>query len=463
MPATALDSTILRDVFTTAAMRAVFSDEHRLQLTLDIEAALARVQARLGVIPAEAAAEIARHCTADALDLEMLARDTERIGAPVQPVVAQLTALCRDGLGQWTHYGATTQDVMDTASVLQMREAFVLIDADLAAIADALAALAHAHRDTVMAARSQLQHAIPTTFGFKMAGVLAAVLRDRARLTQLMPRVNVGQFGGAVGTLASLGDKGPAVHDALMAELGLGTPEIAWHTARDRIAEAGGFLALVAGTCGKLARDVTLLMQTEVAEATEAAAPGRGSSSTMPQKRNPVSSVMISAAVPVVRQLAGSLYEAMVEDHERASGAWQTEWIVVPEIFCLAAGVLAHTRALAAGLSVDPARMRENLAITKGLVTAEAVAMGLAPTLGRAHAHHLVAEISREVLKTGRPLAELLAGNAEVTRHLDRAAIERLCDPAHYTGAAGEMVDRVLALHAASAPADRQARQQQLR
>jgi 3-carboxy-cis,cis-muconate cycloisomerase len=451
MPATALDSLILRDVFTTAAMRAIFSDEHRLQLYLDIEAALARVQARLGVIPAEAAAEIARHCTIDALDLEQLARDTERIGAPVQPVVAQLTALCRDDLGQWTHYGATTQDVMDTASVLQMRAAFALIDADLAAIADALAALARAHRDTVMAARSQLQHAIPTTFGFKMAGVLAAVLRDRTRLAQLTPRVTVGQLGGAVGTLASLGDKGPAVHDALMAELGLGTPEIAWHTARDRIAEAGGFLALVAGTCGKLARDVTLLMQTEVAEAAEAAAPGRGSSSTMPQKRNPVSSVMIQAAVPVVRQLAATLYEAMVEDHERASGAWQTEWIVVPDIFCLTAGVLAHTRALATGLSVDPTRMRENLGLTNGLVTAEAVAMGLAPTLGRAHAHHLVAEISREVLKTGRPLAELLAENAEVTRHLDRAAIERLCDPAHYTGAAGEMVDRVLALHAASA------------
>ncbi|RAI45279.1 3-carboxy-cis,cis-muconate cycloisomerase [Rhodoplanes roseus] len=445
MPATALDSIILRDVFSTAAMRTVFSDEHRLQLYLDIEAALARVEARLGVIPADAAAEIARHCAVDALDLDRLKRDSERIGAPVQPVVAQLTALCRDDLGQWCHFGATTQDIMDTATVLQMRAALALIDQDLTAIAEALADLAGTHRDTVMAARSQLQHAIPTTFGFKMAGVLAAVLRDRERLAQLSPRVLVGQFGGAVGTLASLGPKGPAVHTALMAKLGLGTPEIAWHTARDRIAETGGFLALVTGTCGKLARDVTLLMQTEVAEVAEAAAPGRGSSSTMPQKRNPVSSVMIQAAVPVVRQLASVLYEAMVEDHERASGAWQSEWIVVPEIFCLAAGVLAHTRALVSGLSVDPARMRRNVDITNGLVTAEAVAMGLAAKIGRGNAHHLMAELSRQVLESGRPLSDVLKTNAEVTKHLDEDAIDRLCDPANYTGAAGETVDRVLA------------------
>ncbi|MFL9827489.1 3-carboxy-cis,cis-muconate cycloisomerase [Rhodoplanes sp. SY1] len=448
MPATALDSMVLRDVFATPAMRRVFSDEHRLTLYLAIEAALARVEARLGVIPTEAAAEIERHCALDEVDLDKLKRDTERIGAPVQPVVAQLTALCRDGLGQWCHYGATTQDIMDTATVLQMREAFALIDADLAAIAEALAELARLHRDTVMAARSQLQHAIPTTFGFKMAGVLAAMLRDRERLSQLLPRILVGQLGGAVGTLASLGDKGPTVHAALMAELGLGAPEIAWHTARDRIAEAGGYLALVTGTCGKLARDVTLLMQTEVAEAAEAAAPGRGSSSTMPQKRNPVSSVMIQAAVPVVRQLAATLYEAMVEDHERASGAWQTEWIVVPEIFCLSAGILAHTRGVVSGLTVDAARMRANLAITNGLVTAEAVQMGLAAALGRGNAHHLVAELSRAALASGRPLADLLKENATVTRHLDPDAIDRLCDPANYTGAAGAAVDQVLALFA---------------
>ncbi|CAL8979026.1 3-carboxy-cis,cis-muconate cycloisomerase [Rhodoplanes serenus] len=452
MPASALDSMILRDVVATAPMRHLFSDEHRLRLYLDIEAALARVQARLGVIPPAAADEIARHAALDEFDLDRLKRDTERIGAPVQPVVAQLGALCRDDLGQWVHYGATTQDIMDTATALQMRDAFALIDADLVAIAEALADLARTHRDTPMAARSQLQHAVPTTFGFKMAGVLAAVLRDRERLAALAPRVLVGQLGGAVGTLASLGDEGPAVHEALMAELGLGVPEIAWHTARDRIAETGGFLALVAGTCGKLARDVTLLMQTEVAEASEAAAPGRGSSSTMPQKRNPVSSVLVLAAVPVVRQLAAVLAEAMIADHERTSGAWQSEWIVVPEIFCLAAGVLAHTRALTAGLTVDPARMRANLDITGGLINAEAVAMGLAPTLGRAEAHHLVATLSRAASARGRPLAELLMADETVTAQLDRDTVERLCDPAAYTGAAGVMVDRVLALHAAAPP-----------
>jgi 3-carboxy-cis,cis-muconate cycloisomerase len=296
-----------------------------------------------------------------------------------------------------------------------------------------------------MAGRSYLQQAIPTTFGHKIAGLLAAFLRHRQRLDEIKPRLLVGQFGGAVGTLASLGDRGLAVQAALMQELGLGVPDMSWHSARDRIAEIGAFLGLLTGTCAKLALDVKLLMQTEVEEASEPAEPGRGSSSTMPQKRNPVASALIGAAVPLVRRHAGALLEALVEDHERASGAWQMEWIAVPEIFCLSAGVLAHTRVLAEGLRVDPARMRANLDITRGLVMAEAVAMALARKLGRHRAHRLVAEISRQVAATGRPLADLLAENTEIARCLDRAAIAQVTEPANYLGAAGDMIDRVLA------------------
>ncbi|MEZ5890445.1 MAG: 3-carboxy-cis,cis-muconate cycloisomerase [Xanthobacteraceae bacterium] len=447
MPASAIDSTIFRAMFASEPMRQVFSDGNRIQKYLDFEAALARAEARLGVIPPDAAEEIGRHCDLGQFDLVALAADTAAIGVPVPPVVNQLVRLCRDGLGEWCHFGATTQDVMDTATILQIREALALIEADMAAIAEGLAGLARAHRDTVMAGRSYLQQAIPTTFGHKIAGLLAAFIRHRQRLAEIKPRLLVGQFGGAVGTLASLGDRGLAVQAVLMQELGLGVPDIAWHSARDRIAEIGAFLGMLTATCAKLAFDVKLLMQTEVEEASEPSAPGRGSSSTMPQKRNPVASALIGAAAPLVRQHVGALLEAIVEDHERASGAWQIEWIAVPEIFCLSAGVLAHTRLLAQGLSVSPERMRANLDITRGLVTAEAVAMALADKLGRHHAHHLIADISRQVAATGRPLADLLAENSEVARCLDGAAIARLTDPANYVGAAGDMIDRVLTLY----------------
>lgn len=445
MPATAIDSTILHAMFATAAMRRIFSDENRVQKYLDVEAALARAEARLGIIPQAAAEEIGRHCQVEQFDLAALAQETVAIGAPVQPVVNQLVKLCAGGHGEWCHFGATTQDITDTATVLQIGEALALVEADLAAITDGLAALARAHRDTVMAGRSYLQQAIPITFGHKIAVMLAAFQRHRARLAEIRPRLLVGNFGGAVGTLASLGEQGLAVEAALMAELGLGVPDIPWHSARDRFAEVGAFIGLVTGTCAKLALDVKLLMQTEVEEAAEPAQPGRGSSSTMPQKRNPVAAALIGAAVPLIRQQVAALFEAMVVDHERASGAWQIEWIAIPEIFCLASGILAHTRHLATGLTVDAAAMRANLDVTRGLVMAEAVVMGLAATLGRQHAHHLVTAICRKVVETGRPLADLLAENAEIAEHLDRAALARLTDPASYTGAAGAMVDRVLA------------------
>ena len=445
MPSSLIDSAVFRDIFSTEAMRKVFSDENRVQKYLDFEAALARAQGRLGVIPKEAAEEICRHCDAAEIDFAKLKTQTERIGYPVLPVVQQLVAACRDGLGEWCHWGATTQDITDTATVLQVREALALVETELAGIADALAALAQKHRDTPMAGRSNLQQAVPITFGYKMATVLAAFDRHRQRLAELRPRVLVGEFGGAAGTLSSLGGRGLEVQAELMKELKLGQPAIAWHTVRDTIAELGCFLALVTGSCGKIAFDIKLLMQTEVEEVYEPFHQGRGSSSTMPQKRNPISSVYITALTSVVRQQAAALLDAMVEDHERATGPWEIEWIVLPEIFCLAAGALAQTRFVLTGLQVDENKMRRNLDLTKGLIVSEAVMMGLGPYLGRQYAHDLVYDICRQVVATGRPLAELLAENKEITKHLDRAALAKLCDPANYLGEAGAMVDRVLA------------------
>ena len=444
MPSTILDSAVFRDIFTTPAMRHVWSDENRVQKYLDFEAALARAQARLGIIPKNAAAEIVRHCEAKQIDMVKLKEATEKIGYPVLPVVQQLVALCKDGLGEWSHWGATTQDITDTATIMQIREALDLIENEIDGIRDALATLAKKYRDTPMAGRSNLQQAVPITFGYKMATLLDAYERHKQRLDELRPRVLVGEFGGAAGTLSSLGKDGLKVQTELMKELKLGQPDISWHTVRDRIAEVGCFLGLVTGTCGKIAFDVKLLMQTEVEEVYEPFHQGRGSSSTMPQKRNPISSVYITAQTAMVKQLAAALLEAMVEDHERATGPWEIEWIALPEIFMLSAGALAQTRFVVEGLQVNEKRMRDNIGITKGLLMSEAVMMGLGAAIGRNRAHDVVYDICREVVKTGRPLVDLLAENKEISKHASRKQLEKMVDPTNYLGVAGEMVDRVL-------------------
>ncbi|MCX7384065.1 MAG: adenylosuccinate lyase family protein, partial [Alphaproteobacteria bacterium] len=377
--------------------------------------------------------------------MDLLKSQTERIGYPILPVVQQLVAKCRDGLGEWCHWGATTQDITDTATVMAIRDALVLVEDDIRAIAGSLAGLAAKYRDTPMAGRSNLQQATPITFGYKCAVLLAGFQRHLERLRELRPRALVGEFGGATGTLASLGADGLKVQFALMEELGLGQPEIAWHTMRDRIAEVGCFLGLVTGTCGKISMDVKLLMQTEVEEVFEPFHVGRGSSSTMPQKRNPISSNYIHACVAMVRQNVAALLDAMVEDHERSTGPWEIEWIAVPEIFLLSAGALAQTRFLVGGLQVDPVRMRANLDLTKGLTQSEAVMMGLGPYLGRQLAHDLVYDICREVVAGRGSFLDLLANHPQISPHIGRAALAEFLDPANYTGLSGEMVDRVLA------------------
>ena len=451
MTATALDSAIFRDIFTTPAMREVFSDERRTAYYLEIEVALARAQSRLGIIPEKAAHEIERQCRIENIDLARLKQQTERIGYPILGVVQQIIGLCADGLGEWCHWGATTQDITDTAAIMQIRAALELVEKDMEAIAAALADLSRRYRDTPMAGRSNLQQAVPLTFGFKTAALLGAMQRHRERLAQLRPRVLVGEFGGAVGTLASLGADGLKVQAAMMEELGLGQPDIAWHTVRDRIGEVACFLGLLTGTLGKISMDVKLLMQTEVAEVYEPFHEARGSSSTMPQKRNPISCLYIHSTVALVRQHVAALLEAAVADHERSTGPWEIEWISLPEIFLLASGALAQTKLLVCGLEVDADRMRANLDLTRGMIVSEAVMMGLGPHLGRQRAHDLVYDICRKVSATGVPLVELLAQNADISRHLTRAELDKMCDPAAYLGLAGEMVDKVLAREPRSA------------
>jgi 3-carboxy-cis,cis-muconate cycloisomerase len=446
MTATAIDSAVFRDIFSTEAMRRVFSDENRIQKYLDFEAGGGRAPPPRRHNTQNACDEIVKHCRVEEIDIAKVKTQTERIGYPVLPVVQQLVGLCRDGLGEWCHWGATTQDITDSATVMQIREGLALIEQEIDGISDALAGLARKYRDTPMAGRSNLQQAVPITFGYKMATVLAAFERHKQRLAELEARVFVFEFGGAAGTLSSLGKDGLKVQAELAKELGLAQPEIAWHTVRDRIAEVGCFLGLVTGICGKIALDVKLMMQTEVEEVYEPFHEGRGSSSTMPQKRNPISSVYITALTSVVRQHVAALLDAMVEDHERATGPWEIEWIVLPEIFALSAGALAQTRFLLSGLQVDEKKMRANLDITRGLIVSEAVMMGLGPHLGRQYAHDLVYDICRKVIATGRPLLDLLAEDKEIAKHMNRVELAKLVDPANYLGVAGEMVDRVLAM-----------------
>ncbi len=449
MPATVFDSSIFRDAFGSEGMRAVFSDEALVARYVEVEVALAKVQGALGLIPADAAAAIAKGADASKIDLGKLKTETDLVGYPIVGVVHQMQKQCGDA-GRYLHWGATTQDIMDMATVLQVRAALDLVEADLRQIAIDLAKLADTHRGTVMAGRTHLQHALPTTFGLKAAVWLSMIDRHRQRLEQLRPRVLMGQFGGAAGTLASLKDKGLAVHDGLMTELKLETPCVPWHVARDGLAEAVAFLGLVTGTLGKIALDVMLLMQTEVGEAFEPFMPGRGSSSTMPQKRNPISAELIVAAARSVRQDVGLMLDSLAgADHERATGPWHLEWIALPRAFIATGGALHQAKFLAGGLIVDGARMRRNLDMTGGLIVAEAVMMALAEKIGRGPAHDCVYSACRKALEGGTMLLDELRREPKVTAVLDDAALQKLVDPAQYLGTADAMIDRVLAAHRA--------------
>src|SRR6266550_6421827 len=409
-----LSSTLFGDMFGTAAMRAAFGELGFLARCAEVEAALARAQARAGIVPSEAAAAISKAAAAvieqpGSLDLARLKRETETVGYPILPLVRQLSERAGEA-GRYVHWGATTQDIMDTAAVLQIRAGLALIEEDMTAARGHLAQLARRYRDTPMAGRTHLQHALPVTFGYKAAVWLYALDRHADRLRELRPRVLLVQFGGAAGTLASLGagEESLATRAELAQELALGDPPISWHVVRDGIAETVQVLALLLGSLGKIAFDVMLMSATEFGEAAEPFVQGRGSSSTMPQKRNPISCELILAAAKVLRQQAGLVLDAMVADFERATGPWHAEWVALPEAFGYAAGALHQARFMLGGLIVDPGRMAKNLAMTHGLIVAEAVMMGLAPLTGRNEAHDLVYDACRLAIETDRPLLDVL-------------------------------------------------------
>ncbi|TKC92571.1 adenylosuccinate lyase family protein [Trinickia terrae] len=445
LSSTVVDSILFRDAFGTAKMRALFSDHALVQRYIDVEVALAKAEARVGVIPADAAEVIARESKIERIDFDHMREETDIVGYPILPLVHQLVGMCGDA-GRYVHWGATTQDIMDTAVSLQVRDALDSIDGDIRELRAILAALAEKHRNTPMAGRTHLQQALPVTFGYKAAVWLAMFDRHQQRLGELRPRVAVVEFAGAAGTLASLGSDGFAVQQALAEELKLGVPATTWHVARDGFAEAVNFLALVTGSLGKIAVDIMIMASNEFAEVYEPFVKGRGASSTMPQKRNPISSELMLAAAKAVRQHAGLMVDAMIQDFERATGPWHAEWIAIPESFILTSGALHQAKFALGGLIVDAERMKHNLGISRGLIVAEAAMMQLAPFTGRQQAHDIVYDACRAANETGGSLADALAALPAVTRHFDRDAIERMTDPANYLGLAPQMVDRAVAL-----------------
>ncbi len=439
---------LFEPIFVPDEIREALGGRAWLQAMLDAEAALAVAQARAGLIPTEAAQAIAGCCTADRFDPEEIGRKGRAAGNPVVPLVEALTAaVSGEASGEaarHVHKGATSQDIVDTAAMLVARRALGLILTDFDRIAAACARLADAHRTTVMAGRTLLQQALPTTFGLKAAGWLVAVLEARRRLLTLRESGLAAQLGGAAGTLASLGPEGTRVLKEFARELDLAEPVVPWHTDRSRIAQIGGALSLLAGALGKISLDIILMAQTEVGEISEPAGAGRGGSSTLPHKRNPILSVTAAASVRRVQDLAHTLQSAMVQEHERAAGAWHSEWEALSDALALTGGAAAAVREATEGLEVHPEKMRENLDATEGLLLTERLTTMVTEHFGRLKAHDLVEAASRRTFETGRSLREELLAEPVLKEVLSAEDIDAALDPAGYLGSAEAFVDRAL-------------------
>ena len=437
-------------LFVPDELRQAVSGRAWLEAMLAAEGALARAGARAGAIPAAAAEAISAACVPDGLDWEQLLLEGRAGGAPVEPLVRALVARVGDENGRFVHLGATTQDVMDTAAMLVARQALGLVLAELDRVTEASAVLARAHRATPMAGRTLLQQAVPTTFGFKAAGWLVAVLDARARLIRLRDEGLAAQLGGAVGTLAALGERGPEIASFFAAELDLAEPTLAWHTNRVRVAELGAALDIAAGVLAKIALDVLLLAQTEVAEVREGGE--GGSSSAMPQKRNAVGAMRTRAAAELAHAHASVLTGALVQEHERAAGAWQAEWEALSGVLQYGGGAAAALAGSLAGLEVDEGRMRANLDLTGGQIAAERIAVVLTERLGRTAARALVRSAALAASESGRSLAGELA---ELETGLSAEEIRDALEPTTYLGSASVYVDRALARHAAEPAGER--------
>jgi 3-carboxy-cis,cis-muconate cycloisomerase len=438
---------LLDDLFRSEQLERVFSDNEYLQSLLHFEAALARAEFLAGVISESASRAISAKCQANLFDQKAIIAGAALSGNLAIPVVKQLTELIAKEdkeAAQFVHWGATSQDAIDTATILQLRRAFELIDRDLCSLIEVLVALTETHRRTLVVARTWMQQALPTTFGFIVAGWLDAILRDRVRLHELRTHVLVLQFGGAVGTLAALGHLGPAVAEALAEDLHLSLPALPWHSHRDRFAEVATTLGLCCGTLAKIARDISLHSQTEIGELSEPIAAGRGGSSTMPHKHNPLACAVVLAAGQRVPGLVSIMLSSMDQEYQRSLGTWQAEWETLPEIVRLTGGALHHLVLMLSGIEVHTDRMRQNLDATDGLIYAEAVTFALAKHLGRSAAHRFVETACDKAMKENRQLKEVLRGESTLNTYLRPAELDSFFDANNYLGSSELFIERIL-------------------
>ncbi|GCE03108.1 3-carboxy-cis,cis-muconate cycloisomerase [Dictyobacter aurantiacus] len=431
-------------LFSTPEMVAAFSSTAHVQGMLAFEAALARSEARAGIIPAEAAVIIASHCQVEAFDIETLYREAATAGTPAIPLVRMLTAHVAGEAQKYAHWGATSQDAIDTAMMLQMRQGLYLLERALLDICAACAQLAERHRHTVMVGRTLLQAALPVTFGLKAARWLDAVQRQLRSLRALRVEALAVQLGGAAGTLAALGEQGLQVVAFLAEELELPAPDLPWHTERDRVARIATTLGIIAGTMAKIAQDLVLLSQGEVGEVSEGRTAGKGGSSAMPQKHNSVDSIAALASARRALSEVPALLAAMSQEHERAAGGWQTEWSALPALFRYTAGAVAHVGAALNGLQVDATRMKENVASTGGLIMAESLTMALAPHVGRPEAQRIVNTTCERAVSSGISLRQAALAELQIHTVLSADAIEHALDPSAYLGSTEALIDRSL-------------------
>jgi 3-carboxy-cis,cis-muconate cycloisomerase len=430
------------------SLRAVFSDERQLQTMLDFEAALARAEARVGMIPKVDAENIGTFCHGALFDQQILSASSAISGNVAIPVIQQLTDLVRigaPGSEAYVHWGATSQDVIDTGLVLQLRDMMCITEETLHNVCGILASLCRRYVNTPMAGRTWLQHAVPITFGLKVAASLDAMLRHQERLAELKHRVLVLQFGGAAGTLASLGTRGKEVASALAEELKLGLPSMSWHAHRDRIVEIACFYGLLMGTVGKIARDLSLLMQTEIGEVSEPHAEANGGSSTMPHKHNPVAvASMLAMAIRVPGLLSTMVVAAMSQEHERALGGWQAEWSTLPDLCTTSEGALETLAAVLERLIVDEDSLQSNLEKTGGLILAEAVSMALAEKIGKPEAHALIRHVTQRASSENTNFRDTLLKEPAIQEHFSLDEIDKLLNPAHYLGSSADLIRGVL-------------------
>jgi 3-carboxy-cis,cis-muconate cycloisomerase len=433
------NSVLLAPLFNSTEIAKQFSDEQYIACMLQVEVALAQVQGELGIIPADAVVPIEQAPATLSVNMELLRDGVDKSSIPTIELIRQLREVMPKEFAAYVHWGATSQDIMDTALVLQLRACIDYLESTLRQVISNFAQMADTHRHTLMAGRTHSQHALPITFGLKVAGWIAPLLRHQQRLAELKPRLLVLQFGGAVGTLASLGQDGIRVQEKLAQKLGLGVPDTAWHTQRDNLAEFASWLSLITGSLAKIAQDIILMAQSEVAEVRESNDPARGSSSTMPQKSNPIISEIIIAAARTNATLLSSVHQAMIQEHERATHGWQMEWLSLPQMVTLTGAALEKALFLSNNLVVDVQQMKHNVQSSNGLMLAEGLDLALAPHIGRTEAKRIIKQCVAASIEHNRHLVDIVREQVQVDLNWDA-----LKDETNYLGITQQIIDPVV-------------------